>query len=194
MKRIGIDIDDTITHTNSFLIEEAFKYDKLIGGKGFKNKNAYNFTEMFYWTINDKINFFNYLKENELLINLNIREDFKNVLNDLSKIAEIYFISSRSEKSFKNAFKQTEKWLKDNNVNYKMLYTNVEDKSSILVSNKIDIFVDDIALNCEKALNRNIDTILMTTAYNKDCNLKKADNWYQILEYIRKCENEKSDN
>lgn len=68
MKRLGVDIDDTITYTNKYLIEEAIKYDKLIGGKGFKNKNAYNFTEMFFWNNQDKINFFGYLRDRESLI------------------------------------------------------------------------------------------------------------------------------
>lgn len=186
MKKIGIDIDDTITYTNSFLIDEAIKYDKLIGGKGFKNKDAYNFTEMFFWTLDDKKNFFNYLKDNELLTRLEVRKDFKEVIDELSNIAEIYFISSRSEKSFKNAFIQTEKWLEGNNINYKMLFTNTNAKSDILKEYKIDLFIDDFVSNCEEAIASNIDTLLMTSDYNKDSSLKRVDNWYQILEYIRK--------
>lgn len=73
-----------------------------------------------------------------------------------------------------------------------MLYTNVNDKSKILKENKIDLFIDDFAFNCEDAIKNNVDALLMTTDYNRDSNLKRVDNWYQILEYIRKCENEKS--
>ena len=184
MIRIAIDIDDTITNTNDFLIEEAIKYDKLINGKGFKNKDAYDFTEMFYWSKEDKLNFFKYIKENELLTKLKVKKDFKDVLEKLNEKAEIYFVSARSDKSFKSPHEQTTKWLKDNDIKYKKLFTNVINKSTILKENKIDLFIDDNENNCKEALKTNIDTIIFESNYNKDSKIKRYSNWYQILEYI----------
>ena len=186
MIKIGIDIDDTISNTNQFLIDMAFKYDKLIGGKGFKDKDAYNFTDMFYWNDDKKKGYFKYLKENELLLKVQLRQDFKDVLKELNKVALIYFISARSQKSFKNPFNQTKKWLKENNVDYEQLYVDVLSKGEKAEELNIDLFIDDFASNCEDVINHGIDTLLMTSNYNKESKLKRVDNWYQILEYIRK--------
>ena len=61
---IGIDIDDTIASTNEKLIETAIRYDKeVLGGRGFKNKDAYKFVEMFYWDKTNVNNFFTYVRK-----------------------------------------------------------------------------------------------------------------------------------
>ncbi len=192
MIKLGIDIDDTITNTNSYLIECAKEYDKLIGNKGFQDEDAYDFTEMFYWTLDDKKGFFNYVKENEKLMNVSLRKDFREVYDELIKMVKIYFISSRSEKSYKIPYNQTKKWLEDNHINYEKLYVGIKEKGIICKENKIDLFIDDFINQCEDAKKYGINAILMTTDYNKSSDLKRFDNWHQILEYIRKCENEKN--
>ena len=45
--KIGIDIDDTISNTAEYLIEEAIKYDKLYKKKGIIDITTYDFCGLF---------------------------------------------------------------------------------------------------------------------------------------------------
>ena len=73
--RIGIDIDDTVSHTNERLVEEAYKYDKEhVKGKGFKNRNAYSFMDMFYWNVMDVDNFLNNVKNGNFFQSLGVKQ------------------------------------------------------------------------------------------------------------------------
>ena len=65
---IGIDIDDTIAKTNERLISEALEFDKkFVRGKGFKNKKAYSFMEMFYWSVVDVDDFLEHIRNSKFL-------------------------------------------------------------------------------------------------------------------------------
>lgn len=186
--KIGIDIDDTIVDTNGELIKEALKYDKLIGGKGFKDKTAFDFVEMFFWNLQDKKNFFHYLKDNKLLDDIEIKKDFKEINEELSKLCDIYFISSRNEKSFIDANKETTEWLQKNKIIYKEMYLDVQEKGLLCKKLGIDLFIDDNIKQVNNALSNGINAKLMVNDYNKNENLDKFENWYQIIEYIKNME------
>ena len=82
--RIGIDIDDTVSMTNELLIEKALIYDKgHLSSLGFKDSNAYYFTDMFYWTESDAKNYITYFSAN-------YSKDTKPIANAKSVINKLY--------------------------------------------------------------------------------------------------------
>lgn len=183
--RIGIDIDDTITDTNGELIRKALKYDELLGGKGFKDKTAFNFLDMFFWTMQDKKNFFQYIKDNKLLDDIEVRKDFKEINEELNNLGDLYFISSRNEKTFIDPNKETHEWLQKNKIIYKKMYLDVQEKGLFCKTHGIDLFIDDNVSQVKDALSNGINAKLMVNDYNKNENLDKFENWYQIIEYIK---------
>ena len=87
--RLGVDIDDTIALTNEKLIETAIRYDKeVLGGRGFKNKDAYKFVEMFYWDKTNVNNFFTYVRKSNFFLELDVIDG---ALEYLNKFEERYF-------------------------------------------------------------------------------------------------------
>ena len=85
--RIGIDIDDTVSHTNERLIEEAYKYDKeYVKGKGFKNRNAYSFMDMFYWNVMDVDNFLKSVRNSKFFNGLNVKDSANEYITKLNNI------------------------------------------------------------------------------------------------------------
>lgn len=51
MKKIGIDIDDTVINTIDIIDKEALYFDKnFVQNRGYKDKNKYEFNERFIGT------------------------------------------------------------------------------------------------------------------------------------------------
>ncbi len=185
--KIGIDIDDTIASTNKKIIEEAEYYDReYLNNRGFKNKNAVHFMEMFYWNVLDVDSFFKYLKNSSFFLNLDMIEDANKYINKLyDEGNEIIFITRR-RKSIK-LLMNTKKWLKKNDIKYSKLYLGIKDKGLLCKDLNIDIFIDNDSNNIEEASKYGIDALLMTDRYNKrirKCN--RVNNWKEVYDYIKK--------
>ena len=110
--RIGIDIDDTVAKTNDKLIAEAIKYDmEKVKGRGFKNKNAYSFMEMFYWSVLDVDGFLKEVRKGNFFLDVEPIEDSVEMVNKLfDEGNQIVFITKR--KNTFNTKMKTKKWLK----------------------------------------------------------------------------------
>lgn len=183
--RIGIDLDDTVANTNDKLIERALKFDKeCVKGRGFKNKDAYTFMEMFYWSVMDVDNFFKVIRSG----------DFYSTVDPIPKAAlyvsklydegnEIYFITRRSSK-FKTKH-STKKWLKKYGFKYHKLLLGSIKKGEICAANNINMFIDNDEKNVIDATSRGVDSILKGTIYNKEENkLNRIEDWEDIYNYI----------
>lgn len=183
--RIGIDIDDTISKTNEKLIVEALKYDKEhVRGKGFKNKNAYSFMEMFYWTVMDVDQFLDSVRNSKFFLELEVKGEADKYIPKLYEEGhEIYFITKR-----KDCFKvkrSTKKWLKNHGIPFHKLFLSSSKKGQLCNDLNIDLFIDNDIKNIYDALDFGIDSLLMGDEYNKDeTELRRVESWQEIYNYV----------
>ena len=183
--RIGIDIDDTISLTNEKMIEEAYLYDQnFVKGKGFKNKEAYSFMEMFYWSVVDVDQFLDYVRKSKMFLELEVKDGAVDAINKLYDAGnEIYFITKRSNK-FRTKL-MTKKWLKNNGFKYHKLILGAKNKKEVCESLNIEFFVDDNAYNIETVSELGVRSVLMASPYTEDAqDLVRLNTWSEIYDYI----------
>lgn len=182
---IGIDIDDTIAKTNDKLVEEAIRYDKkFLKGKGFKNRNAYSFMEMFYWSVVDVDNFLEYIRNGKFFLEVEPIENASLVINKLYDMGcKIVFVTRRKD-SFKVKLR-TKKWLKTHGFNYHKLILGAKHKGKVCNDLGISLFIDNDIKNIYDALDYGIDSLLMKDDYNKDENeLRVVSSWDEVYNYV----------
>ena len=185
--RIGIDIDDTIAYTNEKLIEEAVKYDKeCLKGRGFQNKDAYKFTEMFYWNKDNVQSFFNYVRGSNFFLELEPIPGSVEYINKLyDEGYEIYFITFRTNKN-PLVLEKTKAWLSNMGYKYHKLFMRSDDKGVVCKENEVSIFIDNTYEHYEAASLCGIDAILFDTIYNRDIDdVKRMSSWDEIYKYIK---------
>lgn len=181
---IGIDIDDTVALTNDALIEEAIMFDKVcVKGRGIKNKDAYSFMEMFYWSVIDLDNFMKHVRNSKFFLGIEPATDAVSVVNELYADGnKIIFITKR-----KNNLKtkiMTKKWLKMNGFKFNKLILGAERKGDICEREGISLFIDNDLRNIYDAMDYGIDCILMGDAYNKgEKEVKRFTTWKEIEKY-----------
>lgn len=165
--KIGIDIDDTLVSTSQ-------SFDEVI------KKHGVNFNKKFKddWNKEEKEFIFkNYL--NETLINAKIKENAKEVLNELNQQGhEIIVITARTEKNCNGIEENTKKLMEDNNIKISKYYFAQYKKSDIAKQIKLDLMVDDSLNVYQNMKKEEIDCILFD----------EETNWKNVLEYINKKE------
>ena len=187
--RLGLDIDNVILETDEVLLEEFLKEDKNKRNKGIINKDLYLMSGMFDWT-KDEIDQFLSMNMERVAKNLKPKENTKHYIDKLINDGhEIYLISNRSSKQYKNAFETTANNLKDNEINYtKLIITETNDKSGACLENNIDIMIDDRPSNCLKLIDKNIKCILFKSKYEtrEFNNMDVISNWEELYNLIKK--------
>lgn len=182
---IGIDIDDTIAKTNDKLIKEAVKFDKeCLKGKGFKNRNAYSFMEMFYWSVVDVDRFLDYIRNSKFFLEVEPMIDASVYINKLYDMGcKIVFITRRKD-SFK-VKTRTKKWLKDHGFKYHKLILSANNKGKICNELGVSLFIDNDIKNVYDALDYGIDSLVMLDEYNKSENeLRIVSSWDEAYNYV----------
>ena len=185
--RLGVDIDDTIALTNEKLIETAIRYDnEVLGGRGFRDKDAYKFVEMFYWDKTNVNNFFTYVRKSNFFLELDVIDGALEYLNKLfDEGNEIYFITYRSGKD-KIVYEMTRDWLSNKGFKYNKLFMDGSNKGMICKNNQIDLFIDNSYEHIESANMYGIPSILFNTIYNKDIpDVNRKYNWEEIYNYVK---------
>ena len=196
---IGIDIDDTLSETFETLLPYAQKYTIEDLKRQSKVNIDGNLTNHFYivhingWNEQEAIAFWekNYA---EILKNVNIKKFAAETINKLrNKGHKIYIITSRWEMRVDNVRLITEKWLKDNNIEYDALFLNAEDKLSIAKENNVDIFIDDSFNHCERIVdNSDIKVYMMNSKVNEKLNhdkIRRVFSWPEVYDLIVREEN-----
>lgn len=178
---IGIDIDDTISHTNDKLIEAAYKFDMgHVKGKGYKNKNAYSFMEIFYWSVIDVDRFLDSIRNSKFFLEVEPIKDSVEYINKMYDEGNKIIFITRRQNSFKVKH-MTKKWLKSHGYKYHKLVLGAKYKGEICDNEGVSFFVDNDLKNVLAVKDYNIEAVLMGDNYNKDENeVERVSSWKEI--------------
>lgn len=184
--KIGIDIDDTVAETNNRLIVEAVKYDReCCKGKGFKDKNAYSFMDMFYWNVIELDGFFNIVRKGTFFSELDPVEDAVTYVNQLRKDGHKIIFITRRQNNFKTK-SRTKKWLKKNGFNFDKLIMGCEKKGRKCEELGIELLIDNDEKNISETENYKIKAILKGTPFNETKKYTRIEKWSDIYKHISK--------
>ena len=187
--RIGIDIDNTITSIEEEITNAAIEYAKQLGKyreitsldiiDKYNDGNIYQ--KLFNYTY-DELKYFLGTIQEEITNNATPRDNCADVLKRLHNDGnEIYIITARDSEFHKDPYRQSEKWLKKNNIYYDKLIVNARDKARVCLENDIDLLIDDNIANCISVSKVGIAYIIVGKS-NKN---KTFDNWNDIYRYIK---------
>lgn len=181
---IGIDIDDTINNLHDILIKKGTEFNEREKIDFKVNPTQWDFDKAFGW---DELTAKKFMDENmeNAYLNAGIKEKAAEVINRLHTEGEKIIIITARE--IKNAYKISETWLKEKNVNFDKLIVGAEDKAKICLENNIDVFIDDLVNNCKKVSETKAKVLMFNSPYNqeeKEC--KRVYNWDEIYREIKK--------
>lgn len=180
---IGIDIDDTITDTFDYLmpyVAEFFETDIEYlkrNNISYSNlpdewkKREIDFAKKYY----DKV-----------VIGIPTKQHVCEYISKIKSLGHnIYIITARDNRLYKNAYKKTEEQLSKNNIYYDKLFCTF-DKAEICKNEHIDIMIDDSIYNCEEVSKVGTQALLFNNKINIniDVEFKRMNNWQQVYEYI----------
>ena len=178
--RIGIDIDDVLVDTSKLMKEYIIKFDN-------NGDIADHMEEIMRGDIPNSI-ISRFIDNNiiNIIDQVQIKPNAKEVLERLNKSNDIVFVTSRGEERFKGSEDITLNYLKRNNIKYDRIIFNAFDKAKICKDNNIDVLVDDSVKLCEEAKKEGIRSIVFTSIVNKDKNtkVKRVDNWLELEKII----------
>lgn len=190
MRKIAIDIDNTICNTSEFFGELAVKYDR----ETLHKNNIINFDKVVPrsddWSKEELSYFINNIFNKES-INIPIKEDVSKYINKLKELDfYILFITNRGIKDDDNTDLIVPEYLEKNNILFDEIITKSNDKYKYL--SDVDYFIDDAIFNCEEAIDKSNSKVIMMltdkTRNYENSNIKKVNNWEEIFNYIVGCE------
>ena len=185
MRKIGIDIADTIIDVWPSIMKEAEIYNKNHSNNPInKDKHLYLPEDIYNW---DK-------KETDgsvITFNTPIKEEVIETLYYLKEINYlIYFVTAKSNDIYKDLEKSIVEMLKKYDINYDEIYTQVSNKGLFCQKHNLDYLVDDSFNNCLNARNNGTTGILLTKSYNSDRklldNMHRVETFSDIKKYIKK--------
>ena len=184
--RIGIDIDNTICDTGTYLEKKIYEWDKFNNRETKLTSNYKNIYQKFAYDLKEKERFDN-IYVPIMQVEANAIRDTDKVINNLKKEGhQIYIISYRGKFQYENALEVTKMWLKKNNIPYDEIIVEEWDKGKVCKENNIDIFIDDEPVHLKQVKEQGVDVIMYSTKYNSYCNdFNCIDNWNDIYSYIQ---------
>lgn len=178
---LGIDIDDTICDSWLTIAPTMCKDFNLDYNEIIKSKKIYN--EIIGLKEKEYRKYSTVFKK--LLKNVKLKENVKEIIDELSINNKIVFITARPDYSFENAYEYTKEFLDKNNIYYDKIIVNAHDKKQICKEENIDIFIDDSKDNCTKVSELNIKVLMFENYFNEDeTKFKKVKNWREILKEV----------
>lgn len=194
--RIGIDIDNTICDTGTYLEKKIYEWDKFNNRETKITNNYKNIYQKFAYDLKEKERFDNIYVP---IMQVEAKEikDAAKVINNLKKEGhKIYIISYRGKFQYDNSLEVTKQWLKKNNISYDEIIIEEWDKGKVCKNNDIDIFIDDEPIHLKQAQEQGIQVIMYSTKYNNYCNdFNRMNSWNDIYVYIQEqYSNENFDN
>lgn len=171
---IGIDIDDTITDTSIV----ANKYLTLF------SRNYQDYHEL------PQEKYYDFLNEYqaEIVKNNILKEGCQEAFKYLKENGwKIIIITARSSEFDSRIEKLTKEFLANNNLIYDKIIFNAIEKGTIASSEHLSIFIDDKEEVLDDVNKFNITCLRFTQKASK---YKTFNNWYDIIEYIKKIRKE----
>lgn len=192
--KIGIDIDNVISDLDKTFLEEFLKEDKNKRNTGIVNPNAKHMTEgMFDWTQNE-IDDFLVNNMDRMSMNFELIPQSKYYIDKLKDDGnKIIIITGRDKRIFKNPKEVTKEWLEKNNIYYdELVFEKSPNKIEECKNFKVDIMLDDLAINVKKLRENNVNAYLVRTRYNENysLNMPMLLNWEDIYNFIKKMKSE----
>lgn len=188
--RIGIDIDNTICDTGTYLEKKIYEWDKFNNRETKITNNYKNIYQKFAYDLIEKERFDN-IYVPIMQVEAKAIKDTAKVINNLKKEGhKIYIISYRGKFQYDNSLEVTKQWLKKNNISYDEIIVEEWDKGEVCKNNDIDIFIDDEPIHLKQAQEQGIQVIMYSTKYNNYCNdFNRMNSWNDIYTYIQEQSN-----
>lgn len=191
--KIGIDIDGVLNNLDEYYIICGTKFCFEKGIPFCMHIDKYNLTDKFDWNKSTEIQFYqeNYL--NFLTSSNYLRIGASEVLQELYKDNNIVIITARQQADIPTHYKLTieqitEQWLKNNLIPYnKLIFTN-SNKTDVLLSEKIELMIEDNPEYLNKVAHMPITFLCFDTNYNRiqlPQNVHRIYSWHEILVFIR---------
>jgi len=183
--RIGIDIDETVARTQDALIKYALKWDKkYLQGKGFKNKDTYLLSDMFYWTSEDVENFFKYVKDKRLFEKIKVKSFANFFINELYNQGNIIIFVTRRNINGPGGEDITKNWLDKHRFKYHSIIFECFNKVHTCLDEEIDYLIDDDVDNINSLNGTNVKGILISNGKNDSANRRVYKDWKEIFEFL----------
>lgn len=193
MKKIAIDLDDTLVPTVELLVKEMFKDKSFSAFKGYHSITDFSFEEemALYRYIRAKIN-------EQDIINFKPIVGAKSIVKELSKKYELYILTART----KDVKKHTREWVKHHfpGMFKKIIFSTYIVKGEFLITkgklckkNNITLLIDDQRDYILDAQKHDIKTIVFDykgeyawakAEYPKSTPIAK--DWKEVLKIIKK--------
>ncbi len=191
---IGIDLDDTIINSFEDLMPYFAQYFNLDINYCKQNKYSYN---NYPDNLKDKKReFIEFLRSHKLLNSISIKEGAREVIKYLhDNNFKIIIITARNNEVLSNAFSETKRYLDENDIIYDKLFCE-HDKHKILISEKIDFFIDDSI----KGLEYNVDACKYPVLFNSKINAEEStrftrvNSWGEIKDLLLELNEAKDEN
>ncbi len=189
---IGIDIDGVINNLDEFHIAAGTKFCYKHRLPYDMHIEKYKIREKFDWDKTIERSFYqeNYLKF--LTSNTYLRPYVSEAIHILHKKHNIIIITAREEKDIPSHLnlsmeELTKCWLKDNSILYDKLIFSEVDKTDIIISEKIDLMIEDNPYYLLGISGIQIDFLCFDANYNRQVlssNIYRVYSWYDILSFM----------
>lgn len=189
--RIGIDIDNVISN-----YEEEVEKEFLNNNAKVVDKTKWIDSGRYNWPIEKTIEFYNNNVQ-KIASNLKTIENAEKYINKLKEDGDkIYIISGRDNGEYIKPYEMTEKWLKENKINYdELILTNSADshaKTEECIKNNVECMIDDSPRICKDLQENKIKVWMMERKLRpqKNYDIEMVSSWKEIYinisEYRRK--------
>ena len=189
--RIGIDMDDTITDTWNYMLEDVSKEFNIELSMLKEKKNAYAklLTDDFGISLDEYYQKMRPVYQRHVL-NLPLQKEADKYINKLHDEGnEIYFITARETLFYNDPYGLSKEYLTKNNIYFDKLITDAKNKEKTCEEYNIDILIDDRYTTIEKVINNGKKAIIFDTNWNRDYNKSpRAHNWQEVYNYIKSLE------
>ncbi|MGA9289891.1 MAG: hypothetical protein WBV93_16295 [Anaerobacillus sp.] len=181
IKRLGLDIDGTVTSPKTFLPYLNSSFNKKLS---LADITQYNLAKLLDIPQDD---FYLWLKSNEEKIYANalIADEAHPILERWVDQFELFYISARGD----HLLDTTKNWFSENSVPYHHIeLIGKHDKIDAIQEHKVDIFFEDKHDNaCAIAEECNIPVILFDTPYNQGAipkGVARLNSWSEAKEWV----------
>ena len=188
--KIGIDLDEVVAKQLDELVKFYYKKTgKMISKDKF---HTYYWPDVWGISLEDAIKVDKEFKESESFDNLEIFENAKEILHELSKKNKLYIITARPV-AFKD---KTLKWIKKNiglpiAVHHSSdfhLGNKTNTKANICQDLGVSVLIEDQEKYAEECAAAGINVLLFNQPWNKNCcenkNIVRVNGWNEVLDKI----------